>query len=101
METITEDQFWADYVPIQNHLIPEDDDGLAWDGCLFETLRPDLDYVRDQNKQRPDRIWTLLEADDGLVISSGMHYVNRVGLFITEKPWTETTVTEILEGQNP
>jgi hypothetical protein len=35
LETITEDQFWADYVPIQNHLIPEDDDGLAWDGCLF------------------------------------------------------------------
>jgi hypothetical protein len=46
-------------------------------------LRPDLDYVRDQNKQRPERIWTLLEVDDGLVISNGMHYVNRVGFFIT------------------
>ena len=101
MKTITENQFWDDYVPIQNHLIPEDDDGLAWNGTLFETLRPDLDYVRDQNKQRPERIWTLLEVDDGLVISSGMHYVNRMGFFITEKPWTETTVTEILEGQNP
>jgi len=33
-------------------------------------------------------VWTWVDGDDGSWIISGFHYVNRIGYFITEKPYT-------------
>lgn len=38
-------------------------------------------------------VWTVLEAGDCLYASAGLHYVNRVGYLVTEKPW-ETGMEE-------
>lgn len=87
MQTIQDTTFWA-YQPKPNHLDPESE---IWDGCMFETYGPELDFV----KQQPNRhIWTLVEADDsGWYILTGFHLVNRVGYFVTEKPWPEQMIT--------
>lgn len=34
------------------------------------------------------RTWTVVEADDKLYISAGLHYVNRIGYLRTALPWT-------------
>lgn len=35
----------------------------------------------------PNRIWTLLEGDEGTYVSSGYHYVNRMGYIIANRPF--------------
>jgi hypothetical protein len=93
---LTEDNFSELFKPQQNHL----DDNPSWDGTMFETFGVELDYVlsfaNDFNKQK--RVWTLIEVDGIMYISAGYHLVNRMGYFITEKPW-ETGLEEIeIEG---
>ena len=51
----------------------------------FETFGADLETVRKANEANPDTVWTLV--DDGTrwgSIIPGMHWVNRMGYFITE-----------------
>lgn len=43
-----------------------------------------LDFPPDGTP--PNKIWTLLEGDEGLYVSSGYHYVNRIGYIIASKP---------------
>lgn len=66
-----------DFKPINNKFRPEDQ--------MFETFGEELEFVRDQ----PDnKVWTLMDDDDGnLVVTTGFHYVNRVGYYVTEIPW--------------
>ena len=77
---ITEEEFQS-FRPIKN---PHGNRG--WDGTMFETFGVELNFVRSQ----PDnKVWTLMNDDDGnLVITSGFHFVNRVGYFVTEESWT-------------
>jgi hypothetical protein len=35
------------------------------------------------------RVWTLIDGDESLWISTGLHWVNRVDVYITEKPYVE------------
>lgn len=89
---LTEDNFSEIFKPQQNHL----DDNAGWDGTCYETFGKELEYVltfaNDFNKQR--HVWTLLEVDGIFYISAGYKVVNRMGYFITEKPW-ETGLEEI------
>jgi len=87
MQTIQEETFWG-YEPKHNHLTPDED--APWDGCMFETYGPELEFVRQQPNQQ---IWTLVEADGRWYICTGYHRVNRVGYFVTEKPWHEDLIT--------
>ena len=83
MKTITYDDFMDTYKPIKNTL----DESAGYDGCMFETYGDELKKVMDTPH---GYVWTLLEADDGsLVIGSGYHLVNRMGYFITEKPYED------------
>jgi len=79
---LSEDAFAALFKPIANHLNPNASfdwgDGF---GTMFETYDAELDFVR---LQEPARIWTLLSGDEGDVVASGFHFVNRLGYFITE-----------------
>jgi hypothetical protein len=58
----------------------------SWGGIMFETYDPDLKFVRNCPTEH---IWTLVDGDKGLWIVSGYHWVNRIGYFVTEIPWTK------------
>jgi len=79
---ISEDKFWEDYKPQKNHL----DDNAGFDGCLYETFGEEVKYVFELAKKE-NRVWTVIEGDEGMVYSAGFHYVNRLGFFVTEKPY--------------
>jgi len=74
------------YKPIVNHLDPDAsfDDGNG--GIMFETYGAEEVYVRRTARVDPQRVWTYVDGDGGTFIVSGMHFVNRIGYFITELP---------------
>jgi hypothetical protein len=79
---IREETWWKKFVPKKNHL----NNKSSWDGCMYETYGDELEFVLTQ----PDtHVWTFLQADDKHYVVSGYHLVNRLGYFVTEKPWVE------------
>jgi hypothetical protein len=56
---------------------------------IFQPYGDDLDFVRDLCDRQ--RVWTLLETDEGERIVEGMRFVNRIGYFVTVRPWSEPT----------
>jgi len=85
---MTFEQWCENYRPVANELCQ----GAPYDGLMFETYGAELEYVRRQDSEC---IWTLVEAEDELVILSGWHIVNRLGYFVTERPWDGLDVAEI------
>jgi hypothetical protein len=77
---MTFDQWVAEYQPIKNPIDPNS----SYDGCLFETYGPEWDFVRQQPLLK---IWTLIETDEQMVICSGIHFVDRLGYFVTLNPF--------------
>jgi hypothetical protein len=74
---------WSErYTPIKNHL----DDNASGDGFMFETYGPEVEFVKAQPS---DRIWTLIDADGREYVIAGWHWVNRLGYFITTKPFAD------------
>ena len=82
------DQWCEKYRPIANELCH----GAPYDGLMFETYGAEQEYIRRQDRAC---IWTLVQAEDELVILSGWHFVNRFGYFITERPWGGLEVAEV------
>jgi hypothetical protein len=71
---------WADkYKPIKNHLVSDSDQQM------FETYGEELEFVQSVE---PNRIWTYLQGDMSDLICAGYHFVNRIGYYISEVPWT-------------
>jgi hypothetical protein len=78
---LSEDAFDALFPLIPNHLDPAAGWALGEGrGCLFETYGDELEFVRRQN---PRAIWTLLDGDDGMCVTSGFHRVNRIGYLVS------------------
>jgi hypothetical protein len=86
---ISEDDFWAKYKPILNHL----DNNASWNGSMFETYGAEYAYVYSVYKEASDCVWTICEEDGCLFISSGLHWVNRLGYLITAEPDESGNVT--------
>lgn len=42
-----------------------------------------------------NKVWTLVDTDDGLHIISGFHFVNRMDVYITETPIEEEEIIEV------
>jgi hypothetical protein len=77
------DAFEEKYGLIKNHL----DANASFDGVLFETYETELAFVL---AQKNNHIWTFQEDDYGVpCVTNGYHYVNRLGYFITKKPWND------------
>ena len=82
---LSDDDFNEQYPLVPNHLSPN----AGWTfgegrGCLFETYGEELDFVR---QQQPATIWTVCDGGDGgLYVSSGFHFVNRIGYLISTVP---------------
>ena len=86
---ITEDQFLEEYQPIRNRVAKEE---RSWDGTMFETFGDELAFVESQPM---DRVWTWVEGENGTHVSSGFHTVNRIGHFVTKKPFSEALSFEV------
>lgn len=82
---LTEDNFDEIYLPIENHLVQD----APFDGTMFETFGNELDYVLTMvnDLKSNNRVWTILDGDEGLWCVAGYHLINRFGYIITEKPW--------------
>lgn len=74
--------FFERHKPIQNKL----DRHASYGGTMFETFGPDWDQVK---KQDYHSVFTLIDAEGKSYASPGFHFVNRLGYFIVEIPWTD------------
>jgi len=74
---ISYENWFGKYRPIVNPLASN----ASFDGCMFETYDEELRFVCAQH---PRTIWTLLDCDGKMRIAEGLHYVNRMGFFVTE-----------------
>jgi len=81
---------WRDaYRPVPNTLRAD----APFDGLMFETFGPELDAVAAAD---PACVWTIVDGEDeSLWLLSGCHFVNRLGYFITERPWNGIDQLEI------
>lgn len=80
-------RWWDQFKPVGT---PEFDCGPRMGDApkMFETFGKDLETVRTTAQQEPNRVWTLLDCGAQQIITPGMHHVNRIGYFITERPCT-------------
>jgi hypothetical protein len=73
------------YQPIHN---PRNTDEGLW-GCLFETHGEDVQYLQE-HEPKENVFWTLVDNDPNsscVELLPGVHAMNRLGYFITQKPW--------------
>jgi hypothetical protein len=78
-----EDDFYNEFTPVKNHI----DINASFDGCLFETYGPELDFVK--SKINENKVVTIMDCDGVLYLGSGFHSVNRLGYLILDKPYKE------------
>lgn len=85
MNPITVEQFYNDYLPLQNPY----DCNASWNGCMLETYGDELEYAQKVAAKYPRRIWTVLDCDGKTTVASGFYRVNRVGYIVTANPAAE------------
>ena len=84
---LTIEEWEHHFKPVNNHIDLES----SFDGIMFETYGEEYDYVAAIGQKEPNRIWTLVDAEDGsTLIINRWAFVNRIGYFITEKPYDDT-----------
>ena len=106
LEKLSIDDWCSQFKPISNHIDPMGSSFGGWaegeeDGIMFETHGKELEYVvATVNSGHADTVWTYVDGDDGTYIVKGMHFVNRIGYFITKLPADHDTDYEILVSKN-
>jgi len=90
MKTIMYDDWVDQYQPIENPF----DKNAGYEGCMFETYGDDLNCVKETvDNGHFQLVWTLITGDnEESWIIPGYHVVNRMGFFITTKPWESTDI---------
>jgi hypothetical protein len=87
MKTIMYDDWIDQYQPIENPI----DKDAGYEGCMFETYGEENEFVL--NNLNRNTVWTLITGDDeDSWVIPGYHIVNRLGYFITTKPWESTDI---------
>jgi hypothetical protein len=76
---MTFEEWEETYKPVANIF----DANASVDGLMFETYGRELEQVRIVAAWDAGKVWTLLDCDGDSYISAGMHFVNRLGYFIT------------------
>lgn len=84
---LTWSEFVEQFKPIKNHFRENDE------SYLFETYGEEVEFVKSVE---PNRIWTFADGDMCSYVSSGWHYVNRLGYHITEIPFDENKDYQII-----
>lgn len=82
---ISEDDFYRLYKPVKNPFVKNG----PWNGCMLETYGLEFAHVREVLVENPNKVWTVLDCDGELFLSSGYSHVNRMGYIITEVPVEE------------
>lgn len=93
---ITDSEFHDEFRPVSENMVhdSESSDGPK----LFETYGAELETVK---KADPNKVWTLLDADEGdPIIGAGFSFVNRIGYYITEKPFQNLNTAVIDEPRD-
>ena len=85
--SLTWKEFEEQFRPIKNHLVKDPDQKM------FETYGKELEFV--QSKVEEGKVWTYGDGDFCTYVSSGYHYINRIGYYITEVPIEKDTYYEI------
>ena len=91
---LTEDEFDNRFPLVTNHLNPSAGWGIGESGgCLFETYGEELAFVVRQDLSH---IWTLIDGEDGdLYVTSGFHFVNRIGYLISREAVPQGTTFQV------
>ena len=81
----TEYQGWneweAKFKPKTNHFrIPNHGE------MIYETYGEEVEYVKSLD---PKYVWTFVSGDGADLLVAGYAYVNRLGYYIAENPWTD------------
>lgn len=77
---LTYAQWETKYKPIANHITNSDDK-------MFDTDGDEVAFVKSQDR---NHIWTLVDdSEGGSGLLAGWHFVNRIGYYVTEEPWTD------------
>lgn len=63
-------------------------------GILFDTYGIENLFV--QNHIHEKTVWTWIDADKGTYVVNGYHWVNRIGYFVTEVPYEDGSVYDIV-----
>ena len=90
---ITEDTFLERFVPIANPFDATAGFDFGNGSCLFAPTGREFEFVRGQP---PENIWTIVEGDDGIEITNGMHFVNRLGYLVSEHPCPHNTFVSVI-----
>lgn len=85
------EEWEATYFIKPNHLA-DPADGRDY----FETHGVELGYVLATADLEPNRVWTVVDGDDGTYIVNGYHLVNRIHYLITQIPF-EGEFLEVLD----
>lgn len=93
MKEITWEQFEQQYFPMQNHI----DTNASFGGYMFETYGAEYDHVMFVYNQKPECVWTVMADTGNVDITSGLHFVNRLGYIITEAPADDDFINVIDE----
>ncbi len=90
---LQEEAFVALFQPVKNHL--KESASFDWGngyGTMFETYGDEHDYVVAQPQ---NTIWTLCSGEDGDYITSGYHFADRLGYFISQHPVPEGVEVQV------
>jgi hypothetical protein len=81
------------FKPMVNHLDKNASFNDGNGGIMFETYGEEYDYVAAIGHNEPNRIWTYIDDEEGhACIVNGWAFVNRIGYFITEKPYDDELI---------
>jgi len=72
------DEWVAKFKPQDNHFNGQ--------GKMYETYGEEYEYVKSIH---PNFVWTYVDGDMSSLIIAGHHWVNRIGYYITENPWSD------------
>lgn len=81
------DEWVEKYKPIPH---PDSKDGHIY----YETFGHDYEMVKNAN---PNNVWTLVQADEDLIIINHFAWVNRINYLITEVPYNPDEQIEVID----
>lgn len=86
-------EFEKEFKPLKNHL----DNNASLDGSMYETYGAEYEYILEIDKKEPNKVWTYLDTDNGPILTSGFHTVNRIGYLITNEGFDLDTFIEVID----
>lgn len=91
---MTWEEFEKTFKPIKNPFYGKNFGSSEY---MFETYGDEIDYVNKIAQEKGARyIWTDIDGDGWNTIDTGIHFVNRMGYYITEVPWSDEDNVQVI-----